>query len=88
MPPGTPYSWGMELDSPDSHLLHEAQRKAHRLLEELRGKQAELLASPPNLDPEALAAGRLALQKAIDSAQRMVESIDAAVRIHLDSQYD
>lgn len=60
-------------------LLLAARDKARRLLEEIMRHQAELDATPPALNAAQLRAGRLAMGKAIDSATRMLQSIEEAL---------
>ena len=60
-------------------LLLVAREKARRLLEEIMRHQADLDASPPALCAAQLEAGRLAMAKAIDSATRMLQSIEDAL---------
>ena len=50
-------------------------------LRELLKQQAEVEAKPPDLPPEKLEQGRYALQKAIESATRMLKSLDEAQQI-------
>jgi hypothetical protein len=72
----------MDLNDPETTaMLHEARSKAERLLSELLKQQAEVEANPPKLSPEQLEAGRAAMQKAIDSARRMLKSLDEAQKI-------
>jgi hypothetical protein len=72
----------MDLNDPETTaMLNEARSKAERLLGELLKKQAEVEANPPKLSPEQLEAGRQAMQKAIDSARRMLKSLDEAQKI-------
>lgn len=63
----------------DLNLLAQARQRAQTLLDDLLRKQAELDASLPNLSPAQLEAGRQALCNAVDSARRMVHSIDQAL---------
>jgi hypothetical protein len=62
-------------------LLTEARTKAEHLLSELLKQQAEVEAKPPDLPKEQLEQGRHALQKAIDSARRMLKGLDEAQKI-------
>jgi len=62
-------------------LLTEARTKAEHLLSELIKQQAEVEAHPPDLPAEQLEQGRYALQKAIESAQRMLKGLDEAQQI-------
>ena len=62
-------------------MLREAKTRGEKLLAELLKHQAELDASPPDLPPQQLKQGREAMQKAIDSARRMVDSLNQAQRI-------
>ena len=69
----------MEPTDDQLHLLLAARDKARRLLEEIMRHKAELDAGPPALDAAQLQAGRMALGKAIDSATRMLQSIEEAL---------
>jgi hypothetical protein len=72
----------MDPDDPETiAMLHEARAKAEHLIRELLKQQAEVESNPPKLPPEQLEAGRQAFQKAIDSAQRMLKSLDEAQKI-------
>jgi molecular chaperone GrpE (heat shock protein) len=71
----------MDIDDEELQTLIAARAKAEELVAKLLQQQAEVEASPPDLPAEKLAAGRLALQKAIESAQRMLENLDAALKI-------
>jgi hypothetical protein len=62
-------------------LLTEARSKAEHLLSELLKNQAEVEANPPDLPPDKLEQGRHALQKAIESARRMLKGLDEAQQI-------
>ena len=69
------------LDAQSMELLGQAKARAERLLSELIKHQSELEKSPPNLPPEKQAAGQLAVNNAVDSARRALESLDSALRI-------
>ena len=60
-------------------LLLTARDKARKLLEEIVRHQAELDAEPPALERAQLEAGRAAMRKAVDSAERMLQSIEDAL---------
>ena len=60
-------------------LLLAAREKARKLLEEIIRQQAELDAAPPAIDRAQLEAGRYAMRQAIDSASRMLQSIEEAL---------
>ena len=62
-------------------MLREAKARGEKLLAELLKHQAELDANPPDLPAPQLKQGREAMQKAIDSARRMVDSLNQAQRI-------
>jgi hypothetical protein len=71
------------------HLLLTARDKARKLLEEIVRHQAEIEARPPELARAQLEAGRMAMRKAIDSATRMLQSIeDALASIQHDKKDD
>ena len=72
----------MDPSDPETQkLLIEARKKAEHLLSELLKQQAEVEAKPPTMPAEQLAQGRFAMQKAIDSARRMLKSLDEAQQI-------
>ena len=73
----------MDPDDADTHaLLRQAREKGEKLLADLLAKQAEIDANPPrDLPPEQLKQGREAMQKAIASAQRMLDSLSQAQKI-------
>ena len=54
----------------DLPMLTDALSRARRLLEGLEKAKADTEASPPDLSPEKLAEGKLALDNAIAAAQR------------------
>jgi hypothetical protein len=62
-------------------MLKDARAKAERLLAELIKQSAEVEANPPDLPPDRLQQGRHAMQKAIESATRMLKGIDDAQKI-------
>ena len=62
-------------------MLREAKARGEKLLAELLEHQAELDANPPDLPAPQLKQGREAMQKAIDSARRMVDSLNQAQQI-------
>lgn len=62
-------------------MLTEARAKAEHLLSQLLKQQAEVEAKPPDLPAEKLEQGRFAMQKAIDSARRVLKSLDEAQQI-------
>jgi hypothetical protein len=69
----------------DSAMLAEALTKARRLVAEMEKQQAEVEASPPDLPPEQLAMGKLAFEKAVASARRMLQALEEAAKIAHDS---
>jgi hypothetical protein len=73
----------MDPDDADTHeLLKQAREKGEKLLADLLKKQAEIDANPPSdLPLEQLQQGREAMQKAITSAQRMLDSLNQAQKI-------
>lgn len=76
------YNALMDLNSAETHdLLRQAREKAEKLVRELHARKAEVEASPPDLPVDQLAQGRIALDNAIASAQRMLKSLDDAQRI-------
>ncbi len=61
-----------------------ARDKAEALLEGLLQARAEAeqrIANDDHLDPQRVAKGRHAMQRAIESAQRMVDSLNSAMEI-------
>jgi hypothetical protein len=79
----------MEPTEDQVQLLLAARDKARTLLEEIIRHQAELEPGPPALERAQLEAGRLAMRKAIDSAARMLQSIeDALASIHRERNDD
>jgi hypothetical protein len=72
----------MDLNSTETHdLLRQAREKAEKLVRELHARKAEVEANPPDLPIDQLAQGRIALDNAIASAERMLKSLDDAQRI-------
>ena len=72
----------MDLNSAETHeLLRQAREKAEKLLNDLKAKQIDLDANPPEIAPEDLVQGRAALANAIASAERMLKSLNEAQRI-------
>jgi hypothetical protein len=72
----------MEMDSPESLAsLSDAHRRAEKLVRGLLEQQADLAAHPPNLPPDKLAQGQMAMANALAAAQRMLKSLDEALRI-------
>ena len=69
----------MEPSKDQIQLLLTARDKARKLLEEIIRHQAELEAQPPKLERAQLEAGQMAMRKAIDSATRMLQSIEDAL---------
>ena len=69
----------MEPTDDQLQLLLAARDKARRLLEEIMRHQKELEDGPPALDAVQIQAGRMAMGKAIDSATRMLQSIEEAL---------
>lgn len=69
----------MEPDKSDIELLNQARERARKLLDELVRHQAELETNPPALTPDQLKEGRQAMQNAIASATKMLQSIEAAL---------
>ncbi|HVN86752.1 MAG TPA: hypothetical protein VMW17_18120 [Candidatus Binatia bacterium] len=61
--------------------LTEARARAQRLLDELRQRRQELDLTPAALPAEQLAAGRAAMQKAIESAERVLVNLDKALQL-------
>jgi hypothetical protein len=76
----------MELDEAKERELttNLARDRAEALLESLRKAKADAEADPERLaqlTPEQLAQGRMALDNALASAQRMLEALNAALQI-------
>lgn len=67
--------------NPDQ-MLRQALPKARKLVAELESKAAELEALPPkHFSAEKLAEGRMVMQKAVESARKMLASLEAAERL-------
>lgn len=71
----------IRLSDEELHTLTEARARAQKLLDELQQRQAELDAVVPTLPAADVVAGRAAMQKAIESAQGMVEHLDKALQL-------
>ncbi len=72
---------GVQLSDEELQALAEARKRAQTLLDELRQRQAELEGNASPLPPDKLMEGRAAMQKAITSAQRMVDNLDKALQL-------
>jgi hypothetical protein len=77
------YNRSSHVEAPDTEqtkVLSEARQRAQKLLEELLRQQADLLARPPkHLDPQQIEAGKAAVQKAVNAAKRVLQSVDDAL---------
>jgi hypothetical protein len=73
----------MDPDDAETHeMLKLAREKGEKLLADLLKKQDELDANPPtDLPPEKLQQGREAMQNAIASTRRMLDSLGDAQKI-------
>ena len=69
------------IDDEELKTLLEARARARLILDELRRNQREVEASPPNIAPEKLAEGRTAMEKAIAAAERMLSSLEQALKV-------
>lgn len=67
----------------DLPMLTEALAKARRLVEGLEKLQADKGTNPPDLPPEKLAEGKMALDNALASARRALKALDEAYEIAL-----
>jgi hypothetical protein len=63
-------------------LLRQARERAARLVGEVRRQRDELLEAPrpPNVDEESIVAGRVAMDDAVASAERVLAAVEAALR--------
>ena len=59
-------------------LLDQALQRARRLVSELEARKAEVEANPPPISVDQLAMGRQAMTNAIESARRMLVSLEDA----------
>ena len=71
----------LKLSEADLQALFEARAQAQTIVDQLERQHAQSDASPPDLPPAELAAGRAALMSAIQSARRVVENLDAAIAL-------
>lgn len=71
----------LNLTATELEALFEARAKARQMVAQLERYQADAAASPPDLPAAQLAAGRAALLKALQSARRMLENLDAAIAL-------
>jgi hypothetical protein len=62
-------------------LLSQAIERAQRLVTELEARKAEAEANPPPLSPQQLEMGKMAMEKALASARRMLASLHDAWEI-------
>jgi hypothetical protein len=69
------------LTADEMRMLLEARDRARRLVDELERHRDELLRNPPRLEPEKLAGGNAAMEKAVDSARNTLQSLDDALRV-------
>jgi len=65
----------------EAEMMREALERARRLLRELETQRDEVQASPPDIPPEQLALGRMAMNNAIASARRMLQALTEAEQI-------
>jgi hypothetical protein len=73
-----------EMNKPyDLPMLTDALARARRLVEGLEKAQAETEAPPPDLSPEKLAEGKMALDNALAAARRTQSALNAAYEIAL-----
>ena len=68
------------MSADELQMLQSAREKAGTLLNELLRRQADLGKNPPDLAPDDLERGRMAMQKAIEAARRMVQNLEDALR--------
>lgn len=69
------------IDPDQVELLKQARERAAKLVDEVRRQRDELLEAPrpPNVDEESMAAGRVAMDRAVASAERMLAAVEAAL---------
>ena len=77
-------------DFVDDAMLADAVLKAKKLVGEMEKQQREIDEAPPRTDlsPQQLADGKLAFEKAIASARRMLKALQDAQDIARQSQAD
>jgi hypothetical protein len=78
----------MSFVDPDQiELLRQARGRAAKLVEGVRRQRDELLTNVPAaaLDPESLAAGRAAMDKAVASAEQMLAALESALAGEVDN---
>jgi len=68
-------------DPQEIQMLIEARARAQRILDELLERQTEIEAAASDLLPGQLAAGRAAFRKATESARRVLENLDQALKL-------
>ena len=76
----------MNISPQQTEMLRQARQRAEKLLGDLLRQQAEIEQSPPKLEPGQLAQGRMAMQKAIESARRCLDNLDDALKPVNDQQ--
>jgi hypothetical protein len=62
-------------------MLAVALAKARKLVAELEREAAELKAKPPDLPPDRLAMGEMAMSNAVASAKRMLKALEDAAEV-------
>lgn len=69
------------IDADQVELLRQARERAAKLVGEVRRQRDELLEAPrpPNVDEASVAAGRVAMDRAVASAERMLAAVEAAL---------
>ncbi|WP_428939286.1 hypothetical protein [Fontivita pretiosa] len=65
----------------EAEMMRDALERARRLLRELEKQRDEVEANPPDIPPEQLAVGRMAMNNAIASARRMLQALTEAEQI-------
>jgi ABC-type transporter Mla subunit MlaD len=72
---------GIGGDPQELQMLIEARARAQQMLDELVRRQAEIEAAAADLSAEQLAEGRAAFRKATESARRVVDNLDQALKL-------
>jgi hypothetical protein len=72
----------------EAEMMRDALERARRLLRELEKQRDEVEANPPDIPPEQLAVGRMAMNNAIASARRMLQALTEAEQIRQELPQD
>jgi hypothetical protein len=73
------------IDPDQLDLLKQARERAEKLVAEIRRQRDDLLANPPtHLDAESMSQGRIAMDNAVASAERMLAAVEGALAEAMD----